>query len=231
MENMPSIHQRPHYHGHRQRLRERLLKDPRGLADYEIIELLLAAVLPRRDTKPLAKDLLARFKTVREVLKARDEDLKGVPGLGEGVSAFWTLLREVRARQTETSVQEKAVCSNPRVVAELAMARFGHLRIEQFWAALVDHQNRLMAWEQVSQGTVDQTAVYVREVLALALRHQASGLILVHNHPGGDPKPSANDLDLTRRIARACVELGLRVLDHLIVTDSTHYSFQERGLL
>jgi len=97
--------------------------------------------------------------------------------------------------------------------------------------ALVDNKNRLMAWERVGKGTVDETPVYPREVLALALKHQASGLILAHNHPGGDPSPSIQDRDLTRRIAHSAKELGLRVLDHLIVAESGHFSFQDAGLL
>ncbi len=228
---MPTIPKRPHYHGHRKRLRERLMKDPRGLADYEIIELVLAYVLPRRDTKPLAKELLARYASVAGVFQASGEELREFPGLGEGAGSFWTLLREVRARFSEAPLVRKDVFSSPEAVAELAMARFGHLRTEEFWVALVDNKNRLLAWEKISAGTVDQTTVYIREVLACALKHQASGMILVHNHPGGDPKPSAQDVDLTRRLARSGLELNIRVLDHLVVTDREYYSFQHMQLI
>ncbi len=228
---MATMKQRPHYHGHRERLRERLGKAPRSLADYEIIELALAHALPRRDTKPLAKELLARRGSLRAVFQATGAQLTEVPGLGPGVEAFWTLLTEIRARVSEAPVAEKAVFSSPEAVAELAMARFGHLRTEEFWVALVDNKNRLLGWEKVSEGTVDQTAVYVREVLMLALRHQASGMILVHNHPGGDPRPSTQDLELTRRLARAGADLGIRVLDHLVVTEKEYYSFQHAQLI
>lgn len=221
----------PHYLGHRQRLREKLQSEPKALADYELLELLLGQVLPRRDTKPLAKALLARFGTLRGVLTARPEALLEVPGFGEGLTGHWTLLAEVFARLGEAPVRERQVFSGPEVVAEAARARIGHLPVEEFWVALVDNKNRLVAWERVGKGTVDETPVYPREVLALALKHQASGVILTHNHPGGDPAPSIQDRDLTRRICRAAQELGLRVLDHLIVTESAHFSFQDAGLL
>ncbi len=221
----------PHYLGHRQRLRERLLAEPKVLADYELLELLLGQVLPRRDTKPLAKALLARFGTLREAMNARADALRELPGFGEGLLGHWELLRELFARLGEAPVRERQVFSGPEVVAEAARARIGHLGVEEFWVALVDNKNRLVAWERVGRGTVDETPMYPREVLALALKHQASGVILAHNHPGGDPSPSVQDRELTRRMVRAAQELGLRVLDHVIVAEARHFSFQDAGLL
>ena len=221
----------PHYLGHRQRLRDKLLDEPKALADYELLELLLGQVLPRRDTKPLAKALIAAFGSLRGALTARREALLEVDGFGESLAGHWALLAELYARLGEAPVRERQVFSGPEVVAEAARARIGHLRVEEFWVAFVDNKNRLMAWERVGRGTVDETAVYPREVLTLALRHQASGLILAHNHPGGDPTPSVADRDLTRRIALAAQNLGLRVLDHLIVAEDRHFSFQEAGLI
>jgi DNA repair protein RadC len=221
----------PHYLGHRQRLREKLLAEPKALADYELLELLLGQVLPRRDTKPLAKELVTRFGSLRDVLQAMPEELCAIKGFGETLAGHWALLREVFARVSEAPVRQREVFSGPEVVAAAARARSGHLRVEECWVALVDNKNRLIAWERVGLGTVDQSTVYPREVLALALKHSASGVILAHNHPGGDPKPSQTDLDLTRRISRAAQELGLRVLDHLVVTEGSHFSFQDAGLL
>ncbi|HBE94897.1 MAG TPA: hypothetical protein DDW80_05580, partial [Desulfovibrio sp.] len=125
----------------------------------------------------------------------------------------------------------RQVLSGPEAVIAAARARFGRSGTEEFWAALLDNKNRVLAWERVSQGTVDQTAVYPREILALALKHKASGLILVHNHPGGDPRPSEADIRITAQLARAATDLGLRLLDHLIVAEDRHVSFQEQGLL
>ena len=217
--------------GHRKRLRERLLQNSRRLADYEILELVLGYVLVRRDTKPLAKELLARFKTLRGVFTARPEELRKVEGFGPGLETFWVLWREFAARLKEDPVRERAVLNSPQEVADLAMARLGGIAEEEFWMFLVDNKNRLLGWEQVSRGTVDQAPVYVREVLALALANKASGIILVHNHPGGDTRPSGHDLELTKRLVRAAKDMGIRVLDHLVVAENSYFSFQAEGML
>ncbi|MCM0756612.1 DNA repair protein RadC [Desulfovibrio aminophilus] len=221
----------PHYTGHRSRLRGRLARDPSSLADYELLELFLAQVLPRRDTKPLAKALLARFGGLPGVFAAPEERLLELDGFGPALAAHWTLIRELWARLSETPLRSREVLSDPDEVVRAARARFGRSASEEFWVALLDAKNRVLAWERVSRGTVDQTAVYPREILALALKHHALGLILVHNHPGGDPAPSEPDILLTAQLARAAKDLGLRVLDHLIVTEDRHASLQELGLL
>ncbi len=221
----------PHYHGHRKRLKDRLAENPRGLAEYEVLELLLSYANPRRDNKPLAKALVARFGSLRGVFSARIAELKAVEGFGEGYARFWQLWREFWARINEDPVRERVVLSSPDIVARMAMARLGALEDEEFWVALVDNKNRLVGWEQVSRGTVDQTAVYPREVLALALLRKASGMILVHNHPGSDPKPSRQDVELTKRIVVAAREVEVRVLDHLVVTEKSYFSFQSEGML
>lgn len=219
----------PHYHGHRQRLKDRLQRNPLELADYELLELLLGVIVPRRDTKPLAKELLARFGTLRGVMNARPDELRKLEGFGPGLESFWSLWREMWARVREAPVQEKTSLSSPQEVAELAMARLGSATSEEFWMAALDNKNRLVGWERISKGTVDQAPVYVREVLARALERQASGIILVHNHPGGDPRPSNQDVELTKRLARSSRDLGIRVLDHLVVTEGSYYSFQAEG--
>ncbi|EMG37044.1 DNA repair protein radc [Desulfocurvibacter africanus PCS] len=222
---------KPHYHGHRERLRERLVREPRSLADYEILELLLGHVVRRGDTKPLAKELLTTFGTLRGVFEAQEAELLDVPGFGPSLAGFWALWRETWSRLHEAPLRERAVLSGPEQVAALAKARLGPSRTEEFWLALVDSKNRLLAWERLSRGTVDRTPVYPREVLALALKHQAAGVILVHNHPGGDPKPSSDDIETTRRIARVALEMGLRLLDHLVVAEAGWYSFEQQGML
>ncbi|MFW5488442.1 MAG: RadC family protein [Desulfovibrio sp.] len=221
----------PHYHGHRQRLREKLQRDAKALEDYEILELLLGHVLRRADTKPLAKELLDRFGTLHGVFNAGKGELAQVKGFGPSLDLFWTLWRETWARLHEAPLRKREVINQPRDIADMAMARLGPCRSEEFWVALVDNKNRLVAWECVSTGTVDEAPVYPREVLSKALHFQASGIILVHNHPGGDPKPSSQDIDLTRRLIRSGHDLGVRILDHLIVTDRTYYSFQTEGML
>ena len=221
----------PHYLGHRRRLKDRLMDDPRALADYEVLELILGYVNVRRDNKPLAKELLTRFGSLRGTLLARMEELRGVPGFGPGAEEFITLWREAWARFHEQPARDRTVLNAPEIVAEMAKARIGVREREEFWMALVDTRNRLIGWEQVSRGTIDQAAVYPREVLAVALRHKASGIILVHNHPSGDPRPSAEDVEFTRRIKSAAREIDLRLLDHLVVTDNKFFSFQAEGMI
>ncbi|GAB7078534.1 JAB domain-containing protein [Megalodesulfovibrio paquesii] len=221
----------PHYHGHRQRLRERFLSAPSGMADYEILELLLTYILPRRDTKPIAKAMLTRLGSMADVLAAQPEDLRRIEGLGQGAELFWKLLQECRARADQQPHKARIPLSHPSVVANMAISRLGALKTEEFWVALVDAKLRLISWEQVSKGTVGHAPVYVREVLKLALERQAYGIFLVHNHPGGDPRPSREDIDLTQELRQGAQAVGLQVLDHLIVTQQDYLSLQQEGLL
>lgn len=226
-----TMSERPHYQGHRQRLRKRLFDDSRKLADYELLEVLLGFVILRKDTKPLAKELLRRFKNLRGVFAAQPQELQEVEGFGDSAAAFWVALNELKARIDEAPVQSRVVFSNPKVVADLAKARLGDKVSEEFWVAFLDNKNRLMSWELVSTGTVDQAPVYPREVLRLALERKASGIVMVHNHPGGDPRPSKSDVDITMRVSRAAQDLGVRMLDHVIVAESDFFSFQSQGML
>lgn len=217
--------------GHRQRLRERLNRNPSDLADYELLELLLTYILPRKDTKPQAKALLQRFGSLADVLTLAPEKLTQVPGLSDAAMTFWTLWQECQIRRSSTPLARKDKFTSPEQVGEMVCARLGHLPKEEFWIILVDNQNRLIAFEPIASGTVDQTAAYPREILETALKQHASGLILVHNHPGGDPNPSHHDRKLTETIASLSKELGIRLLDHLIVTGNTFSSFRSLGLL
>jgi len=222
---------KPHYLGHRQRLKERFLRDGRSLEDYEILELLLGYGLPRRDTKPLAKRLLTRFGSLRGILAAKPQELTEVEGFGQGLALFWRLWREFWARIHQDTLQKRTSIQSPQEVIELARARIGFEPKESFWAVLVDNKNRVLDFQQVGQGTVDQAPVYPREIVSAALRRDASGVILVHNHPGGDPAPSSQDVDFTRRVHALGQELGIRILDHIIVAEDQSYSFQQAGLL
>jgi len=228
---MLTKNEHPHYLGHRRRLKDRLMENPRSLADYEVLELLLGYVNVRRDTKPLAKELLTRFGSLRGALNARMGELRDIPGFGPGVEEFLTLWREAWARFQEQPLRDRVVFTSPDIVAEAAKARIGAAEHEEFWMALVDNKNRLIGWELVSKGTVDQAAVYPREVLGAALARKASGIILVHNHPGADPRPSVQDAQFTQRIKHAARELDIRVLDHLVVTENRFFSFQAEGML
>lgn len=222
---------KPHYLGHRKRLREKLVNNSRNLADYELLELLLAQVFARKDTKPLAKAVLARFGSLKNAMMARPEQLAEIDGIGQAVGAQWTLFQELFARIGETSARSGETLSDPVEVAKAAMARIGSKGTEEFWAAFLDSRNRVISWEQVSKGTVNATPVFPREIMATALRLEAASIILAHNHPGGDPTPSHEDVTLTRRIRESADGLDIRVLDHLVVTDSEYFSFNEHGYL
>ncbi|MFW6415178.1 MAG: RadC family protein [Thermodesulfobacteriota bacterium] len=220
-----------HYHGHRQRLRERFSRDSSQLEDYELLELLLTYALPRKDTKPLAKELLAQFGSLKGILVAKPHELKNIKGFGEGLQIFWKVWQEFWARLNEQSIKEREFVDSPKKVADLAASRIGYASRESFWVLLLDNKNRLLSFSLVNSGTVDQSAVHPREVFGLALEKQASGLILVHNHPGGDPKPSDQDVHLTRKIMDTAKQLGLRLLDHVIVAEESYSSLQEDGIL
>ncbi|EGB14895.1 DNA repair protein RadC [Pseudodesulfovibrio mercurii] len=221
----------PHYTGHRQRLKARLKDNPRSLADYEILELLLALTLPRRDTKPPAKALIERFGSLKEAVLARPDQLDGITGLGPAVQSQWALLQELHARLGEAEARRGQTVSGPDSLARAAMARLGHKDTEEFWAVFLDTKNRVMAWEQMSKGTTNATAIFPREIAAAALKLEATNVILVHNHPGGGSDPSGADILLTDKVVEACASLDIAVRDHIIVTDHDYYSFNEFGRL
>jgi DNA repair protein RadC len=220
----------PHYQGHRARLRERLHRDASCLADYEVLELLLALAQIRRDTKPLAKELLHRFVSIRGVLDARDGELLDVPGFSSGTLALWRLLREFMARHAESQVREQRRILGSRDIAEMARARLAGCEHEEIWAALLDTGNRLIAWIRMEEGTVGTAVLYVRKLLEAALARKASGIVLVHNHPGGLARPSPADAELTRSLRRAAGAVGISLHDHLVLTENSYYSFSEAGM-
>lgn len=225
-ETFPPVHD-----GHRARLRERLAREPQAVADYEVLELLLGYGLRRKDTKPLAKEMLRRFGSIRGVVDAQPVELLQVPGFGPGLLAFWQVLREVLARRASSPLWQREVLATPEAVAHMARERLVSCPHEESWIALVDAQNRLIAWERLSRGSVSTVTVQPREVLEAALARKASGIILVHNHPGGDAHPSQSDLALTAKLQHIAPHLGLRFLDHVIVTDGDCYSITQCKVL
>ena len=220
-----------HYLGHRKRLRERLESMPEALQDYEILELLLGYVILRRDTKAAAKELLARFGSLRGVLEARPEAYRDIPGLGDGVIGFLRLLREFVPRFVESRVLRREALCSPEAVAAMARERLGSLAHEEIWAAYVDNGQRLIAWERAAQGSYGMSPLNPRDIVERGLLLKATGFILVHNHPGGKAKPSGADLELTRQLDLAAKTLFIRFVDHVIVTDGECYSIMRDGLL
>ena len=217
--------------GHRKRLRARLENDPQSVADYEVMELALGLAITRKDTKPLARRLLAQFGSIRGALDAREDELQQVPGFGPGLMSLWRLLREVMARYALSPLQEREVLASPQVVARVARQRLGNYSHEESWIALVDAQNRLISWERLRRGGISSIALQPRDVLEVALMRKASGIILVHNHPGGSARPSGPDLELTAEIESLAPRLGLRLLDHVIITPGDCYSISQKSVI
>lgn len=217
--------------GHRKRLRARLELEPQAVADYEVLELVLGLAILRKDTRELSKRLLANFGSIRGVLDAREDELLQVEGFGDGILSLWRLLRELMSRYALAPLQMRDELATPEAVAKVARQRLGNLSHEEVWLALVDTQNRLISWQRLARGGISSIAVQPRDVLELALTRKASGVILVHNHPGGSAKPSRNDLDLTAEINSLAPRLGLRLLDHVIVTPGDCYSIASKGII
>ncbi|HXF52836.1 MAG TPA: DNA repair protein RadC [Hyphomicrobiaceae bacterium] len=219
----------PGYVGHRQRLRARFMRGgPDALPDYELLELVLFRAVPRRDTKDLAKRLLNRFGTFAEVLNAPEPLIKEVPGAGDRVVEELKLVRAAALRLMRSEILRRPALSSWSQVVEYCRAAMGYEAREQFRILFLDKKNHLIADELQQEGTVDHTPVYVREVLKRALELSATAIILVHNHPSGDPTPSRADIDMTKLIIDAGRPLGVTVHDHIIVGREGHVSF--RGL-
>jgi DNA repair protein RadC len=222
----------PHYLGHRDRLRERAAAG--GLAalpDYELLELYLFRAIPRGDVKPLAKQLLARFGSLGAVLGATGEELRTVKGVGEALALDLKLLHEAALRAAREQVARRPVISSWSALLAYVKAALAHEAREQFRVLFLDKKNQLIADEVMNRGTVDHAPVYPREVMRRALELSASAVILVHNHPGGDPTPSVADVEMTKQVVEAARALRIAVHDHLVVGRHGTASFKALGLI
>src|SRR5882724_2014868 len=217
----------PHYHGHRERLRARFREaGAEALADYEMLELLLFRAIPQRDVKPLAKALLQKFGSYAEVISAPAERLKEIGGLGEAAITEFKIVQAAAQRLAKGAVKKGPVLSSWSSVPDYVRAAQAFAEKEQFRILFLDKRNRLIADEVQQQGTVDHTPVYPREVVKRALELSATAVILVHNHPSGDPTPSQADIAMTREIVSVAQPLGISVHDHIIVGKDGHASFK-----
>ena len=223
----------PHYHGHRKRLRERFLKSGlAGFAEHEAVELLLTLAIPRSDVKQPAKALLARFGSLRGVLDAPLSELRSVAGVGEVAAVALHVVRESATLYLQQASEGAEVLRDPQRLADFWRMRIGALGHEVFAVAYLDSAYRLLrnGVETLQEGTVDRAAVYPRRVVEAALRREAA-LVLAHNHPSGNVAPSEHDKAITRAIVLAAETIGLRVVDHLIVSREEIFSFRKAGLL
>jgi DNA repair protein RadC len=224
----------PHFHGHRQRLRNRLLDSgPDALPDYELLEVILFAANPRADVKPMAKALIERFGSLSRVLSASPDALEqsDVKGLGLAGIAALKAAQAAGLRLLAAEARAAPVISSWQALLDYLRAAMAYETVEQVRILFLDRKNRLIADEVQGRGTVDHTPVYPREVVKRALELGASALILVHNHPSGDPTPSQADIEMTRAVQEAARPLGLTVHDHLVVGSADTASFRALGLL
>jgi DNA repair protein RadC len=228
----PAEAEPPGHLGHRARMRIRLLEaGPEALLDHELLEMLLFIALPRRDTKPIARALIARFGGFAETLAAPPAELQEVDGMGEAGAAALKAVQASALRMMRAELAEKPLLSNwDRLIGYLTAA-IAREPIEQFRVLFLDAKNRLIADEAQARGTVNHTPVYPREVVKRALALNATALILVHNHPSGDPTPSRADIEMTQEVKAAATALGIALHDHLIIGRGRHLSFRRDGLL
>jgi DNA repair protein RadC len=222
----------PHYHGHRQRLRARFLEaGADALSDYELIELILFRAIPQRDLKPLAKDLITRFGSFAEVVSAPIERLREIKGLGEAAIAELKIVQASANRLARGQVKRRPVLSSWSSVLDYCRTAMAFAEREQFRILFLDKRNALIADEVQQTGTVDHTPVYPREVIKRAPELSAPAIILVHNHPSGDPTPSRADIQMTQAIVDVAKPLGISVHDHIIVGKEGHASFKGLKLM
>ena len=222
----------PHYHGHRQRLRARFREaGADALADYELLELVLFRVLPRRDVKPLAKALIERFGSFAEVMAAPEPLLCEISGIGKSVATDLKIVFAAAERITRGEIRKRPVLSSWSSVIDYCRTSMAFSQKEQFRVLFLDKKNTVIADEVQQTGTVDHTPVYPREIVKRALELSSTALILVHNHPSGDPTPSQADIQMTRSIVAIAEPLGIAVHDHIVVGKEGHASFRGLKLL
>jgi len=223
---------KPHYINHRKRLRERFQNTgAEGMHDYELLELLLTFSIPRRDVKPVAKKLINAFGSLPKVLDADQEELEKLNGVGSMSASLIRLVKEIYCDYLAENMKKHDVLSSPEAVINFSRVKLSGLPNEAFMVIYVNVKNEVIDYVLLQEGTLDNVAVYPRRIIETALSHHASGVILIHNHPSGNPTPSKEDKVLTKEIADAAFVLDIRVLDHLIVGKDGYFSFTENNLL
>lgn len=224
--------EKPLHSGHRKRLRERFLKGgAEALADYELLEMILFPAKPMGDVKPMAKMLLAKFKTFGGVLHATPEALQSVEGISEAAVVAIKVAKAASERLLREEFSDRPVMKNWEQLLDYCRIHIGHQTHEEFHVLFLDNKLQLIADERQQRGTVNHTPVYPREVVKRALELAASSMILVHNHPSGDVTPSKDDIDVTKQIITAAKSLGIEVHDHIIIGAKKHFSFKSKGVL
>ncbi|MDR2067623.1 MAG: DNA repair protein RadC [Holosporaceae bacterium] len=220
-----------HFIGHRSRLRDKFLAHPNSVHDYELIEMLLFHVFPRKDTKKLAKILWNRFGAFRRIIFANEPEIYEIEGLGRTTVCLLRLLQEIFSRILLERVSESPIIASCSQVVDYYKNILGTVQKEQLRLMFLNNKNRLISEDILQIGTINHTSVYPREIMQKALKYGASGIIMVHNHPSGDHKPSRQDVIITRRLKDIAQKLDIELLDHLIIGKNSVSSLKEMGLI
>lgn len=224
--------QKPTYTGHRQRIKDKYRKSGiKGWLDYEVLELVLIFAIARKDTKPIAKELIARFKTINGVLDADSKELQTISGISEHTTLFLKLLKDIAVLYLKNDLHNKDLLSSPDLVFDYLKASLKGRVDEEFKALFLNGRNQLIAVETLQTGTVNRSAVYPRKIVERALYHHAVGIIIAHNHPAGTLKPSKEDATVTKAIKDALKTVEISLLDHIIIGGNDFFSFNKKGLL
>ncbi|MDR0678184.1 MAG: DNA repair protein RadC [Holosporaceae bacterium] len=219
------------YIGHRRRLLNKFILNPRHTPDYELLEILLFYVFQRKDTKPLAKTLLNHFKSLRKIILADYFDLKQINGVGKSTINLIMVLREFFTRSLLEKVIESESIMSTGQVLEYYKNTLGYLKKEQLRIMFLNNKNKLITEEMIQEGTINNTAIYPREIIQKSLEYGASAIIMVHNHPGGDPKPSRQDIVMTKIISEIAQKLDITLFDHIIIGKMGTVSLKELGVI
>lgn len=225
--------------GHRERVRKKFLENGfNGLEDYEVLELLLFYVIPRKDTKAIAKELIKRFKTLANVLKADTLELKTVNGLGDVAITFLKMIGDLPARIYKDELKnqklikdDKNKITDKEVLLSFLRNKIGYEDVEKFYVIYLSSSNEVIAFEESSSGTLDRSSIYPREIYKRVIMENAKSIIIAHNHPSGNTCPSKCDIDITNEIAKGLKNFGALLLEHIIITRDSYFSFLEEGLI
>ena len=229
--------------GHRERVRKKFLENGfNGLEDYEILELLLFYVIPRKDTKAIAKELIKKFKNLANVLKADTLELKTIDGLGDATITFLKMIGALPARIykdelknkklfKENNSENKYKITDKEFLLTFLRNKIGYKNVEKFYVIYLSSSNEVLAFEESSSGTLDRSSIYPREIYKRVIMENAKSIIIAHNHPSGNTCPSKCDIDITNEIAKGLKNFGALLLEHIIITRDSHFSFLEEGLI
>ncbi len=224
--------EKPHHLGHRERLKLRFLEGgAQAVADYELLELLLMQSIPRKDVKPLAKELLNKYKSIAKVLSAPKAELKSFSGVGDSVITHLKVIEAVAINSKREAIINKEKLNDKLAILDFLYSKMADLKHEEFHVLYFDSKNNLLKDDSLFRGTVNTSAVYPREVMKEALSLGATAILIAHNHPSGDPSPSVQDDNLTTDIQMIAHAMGISLHDHIIVGDGLHYSYRDQGKL